>query len=270
MKPARILVLAVALVAGLAAALLASNSKPPEVVVQAPPPPAPTDAVLVAKKDLHPDDHLDETSMEWKPMDNIPEGLIRKSAEPNAIDEKKGWTVIESMDKDDYLRPRRISKDPRSGLLASLHAGMRAVSINIDAQGSSTAGGFILPNHYVDVIHIFRDDHFIRMFQSEQYSERVDGNPWVSQIILENVRVLAIGQKEQALDSDHHVITGPNATLEVTPEQAETLLITQRTGSLALILRKLNDENAGSEDKKRLAGDLKIGWGRGAAQDKMN
>jgi len=155
MKPARILVLAIAVVAGLAAAMIASNSKPPEAPPP-PPPPAPTDAVLVAAKELHRDDILDENSMRWEPKDNIPEGFIRKSAEPNAIDARKGWTVIENIYKDDYLRPERISKDPRSGLLASLHSGMRAVSINIDAQGSSTAGGFILPNHYVDVIHISR------------------------------------------------------------------------------------------------------------------
>jgi pilus assembly protein CpaB len=268
MKPARILVLAVALVAGLAAALLASASKPPEVVVQAPPP-APTDAVLVAKKELHRDDVLDETSIEWKPMDNIPEGFIRKSAQPNAIDDKKGWTVIENIYNGDYLRPERISKDPRSGLLASLHAGMRAVSINIDPQGSSTAGGFILPNHYVDVIHIFKEEHFIRMVPNEQYAERVEGNSFVSQTVLRNVRVLAIGQKDQLINGER-VITGSNATLEVTPEQGETLLAAQRTGALTLTLRSMSDANMAGEKNNHLAGDLKIGQGRGAVQDRVN
>jgi pilus assembly protein CpaB len=269
MKPARILVLAVALVAGLAAALIASNSKPPEVVVQAPPPPAPTDAVLVAAKDLHRDEILDQNSMRWEPKDNISEGSIRKSAEPNAIDHMKGWTVTENIYNGDYLRPERVSKDPRSGLLGLLHSGMRAVSINIDAQGSSTAGGFILPNHYVDVIHLFKDEHFIRVFQNEKYSERVESSPMVSQIVARNVRVLAIGQKEQ-LNPTERAVTGVNATLEVTPEQAETLLIAQRTGTLTLTLRSMSDANTAGEEKKHLAGDLKIGRGGGAAQDKMN
>ena len=253
MKPARILVLAVALVAGLAAAMLASTSKPPEA--PPPPPPAPTDAVLVAKKELHKDDILDENSLEWKPMDNIPQGLICKSSEPNGIDARKGWTVIENIYNGDYLRPERISKDPRSGLLGSLHSGMRAVSINIDTQGSSTAGAFILPNHYVDVIHIFKDEHFIRMFQNEQYSERADANPLVSQTVLRNVRVLAIGQKDQLINGER-VITGSNATLEVTPEQAETILIAQRTGTLTLTLRSMSDANTADEKNKHLAGDL--------------
>jgi pilus assembly protein CpaB len=268
MKPARILVLAIALVAGLAAALLASNSKPPEVVVQAPPPPAPTDAVLVAKKELHRDDVLDETSLEWKPMDNIPEGLIRQKDHPNAIDEKKGWTVTENIYNGDYLRPERISKDPRSGLLASLHSGMRAVSINIDTQGSSTAGGFILPNHYVDVIHIFKDEHFIRMFQNEQYSQKVEGNPLVSQIILRNVRVLAIGQNNQVKNGET-VVTGTNATLEVTPGQAESILVAQRTGTLSLILRSMSDVNTASEQNDRLAEDFVAVHSGAARQSKV-
>ncbi len=248
--------------------MLASTSKPPEAPPPPPPPPpAPTDAVLVAAKELHRDDILDENSMRWEPKDHSPEGFIWKSAEPNAIDARKGWTVIENIYKDDYLRPERISKDPRSGLLASLHSGMRAVSINIDPQGSSTAGGFILPNHYVDVIHIFKDEHFIRMLQNEKYSQRIEGNP-ISEIIARNVRVLAIGQREQ-LNPNERAVTGGNATLEVTPEQAETLLIAQRTGSLTLTLRSMSDANTAGERNEHLAGDWKMVPGGGAKQDKL-
>jgi pilus assembly protein CpaB len=264
MKPARILVLAIALVAGLAAALLASNSKPPEVVVQAPPPPAPTDAVLVAARELHRDDILDENSMRWEPKDNIPEGFIRKSTEPNAIDARKGWTVIENIYNGDYVRPERISKDPRSGLLASLHSGMRAVSINIDTQGSSTAGGFILPNHYVDVIHIFQDEHFGHNFAGNNFT----GNALVSQMILRHVRVLAIGQNNQVKNGET-VVTATNATLEVTPEQAETILLAQRTGTLTLILRSMSDANTASEQNDRLADDFVAVHSGAARQSKV-
>ncbi len=269
MTRARIVVLAVALACGVGAIWLVNKLQPPEVVVQAPPPSVPTDAVLVAAKELHRDDILDADSMRWEPKDKIPGGFIWKSAEPDAIDARKGWTVIENIYKDDFLRPERISKDPRSGLLSSLHAGMRAMSINIDAQGSSTAGGFILPNHYVDVIHIFKDEHFIRMFPNEKYSERVEGNPFGSQVIARNVRVLAIGQKEQ-LNPTERAITGVNATLEVTPDQAETILIAQRTGSLILTLRSMSDANTAGAEKEHPAGDLKIGRGGGAPQDKVN
>jgi pilus assembly protein CpaB len=193
-------------------------------MVAQPPPPAPTDAVLVAARELRRDDILDENSMRWEPKDNIPEGFIRKSAQPNAIDDKKGWTVIENIYKDDYLRPERISKDPRSGLLASLHSGMRAVSINIEAQGSSTAGGFILPNHYVDVIHIvpFKEEHFIQISQNEPLPQKIAGDALVRRTILRNVRVLAIGQKDQLINGER-VITGSNAKAARSPPLSSAL-----------------------------------------------
>jgi Flp pilus assembly protein CpaB len=83
MKPARILVLAISLVAGLAAALLASTSKPPEAVVQQPappPPPIPTDSVLVVK-----------------------------SASPGAIEELKGAKIRANLAASEPLR-RRIAE----------------------------------------------------------------------------------------------------------------------------------------------------------------
>ena len=83
------------------------------------------------------------------------------------------------------LRRDRLVKGPHSGFLAAiLSKGSRAVAINIDTQGSSEAGGFILPNDRVDVIHIFQDEGAVR-------------NSFVSQTILTNIRVLAIGQNFQ-------------------------------------------------------------------------
>ncbi|MDR3423844.1 MAG: RcpC/CpaB family pilus assembly protein, partial [Alphaproteobacteria bacterium] len=49
----------------------------------------------------------------------------------------------------------RLVMGPHSGFLAAvLPSGSCAVAISIDAQGSSAAGGFILPNDRVDVVHL--------------------------------------------------------------------------------------------------------------------
>ena len=111
------------------------------------------------------------------------------------------------------------------------------MAINIDAQGSSTAGGFILPNNRVDVIHIFQDEGAARNGVA---------NSFVSQTILTNIRVLAIGRNVQAKNGER-VITGANATLELTPFQAETIVLAQRAGQLSLILRSTTDANAAAE-----------------------
>jgi pilus assembly protein CpaB len=238
MKLARLAVLGTALVAGSGAAFLSIRSNPPQIV--AAPPPLSTDGVLVAAKELNRGDVVDASGLRWKdwPKDNILEGFVRKSDLPGGIEELKDSFVCSNFQMGEPLRRECLVKGPRSGFLAKmLPAGSRAVAINIDAQGSSTAGGFILPNDRVDVIRIFQDEGAVRNGVA---------NSFVSQTILTNIRVLAIGQNFQEKNGER-VITGANATLELTPFQAETIVLAQRTGQLSLILRSMTDANAAAE-----------------------
>jgi len=234
MKPARIAVLGIAIVAGLGAAMLAGGSKPA-------PPPAPppllTDDVLIAAKDLNAGSVLKAGDMHWdpRPKDHIAEDLIRKSAEPNAIADWTGSVICQQIAEGDLLRAKRMfkEKNPQARCLPfDLYPGMRAVAIEINTQGSSTAGGFILPGNRVDVVHTFHDE------------DAHNSATQVSRIILTNVRVLAIGQTYREKEGDP-IITGANvATLELTPAQAETIVLAQRTGQLSLILRSVQDADS--------------------------
>ena len=109
---------------------------------------------------------------------------------------------------------------------AVLPSGMRAVAIDLADQGKTAAGGFILPNDRVDVIRTFHPDDAPISFASET--------------ILANIRVLAIGQNVQEKSSERTVIGG-TATLEMTSEQAEKVVLAQRTGQLTLSLRSMSD-----------------------------
>ena len=110
---------------------------------------------------------------------------------------------------------------------------MRAVAISIDSRGASSAGGFILPNDRVDIIRTFRDDE----------SSRAGGvDVHMSETILTNIRVLAIGQNIQERNGEK-VVTGETATLELTPAQAEMITLAQKIGHLSLALRSLADAN---------------------------
>jgi pilus assembly protein CpaB len=239
MKTARLAVLGTALAAGIAAAVLAGRSKPPEIAAQ-PPPPMSTDGVLVAANELSFGALVDASDLRWEdwPKDHIPEGLVRKSTSPGGVEELQGSIVRSNFAAGEPLRRDRLVKGPHSGFLAAvLSKGTRAVAINIDTQGSSEAGGFILPNDRVDVIHIFQDEGAARNGIT---------NSFVSQTILTNIRVLAIGQNFQERNGER-VITGANATLELTPFQAETIILAQRSGQLSLILRSMTDANAAAE-----------------------
>jgi pilus assembly protein CpaB len=143
-----------------------------------------------------------------------------------------------------------LIKGPNSGFLSAiLPSGMRAVAINIDPGGGATAGGFILPNDRVDVIRVFRDEE-----QTKARGIEVNG----AQTILTNVRILAIGQSIQEKGGEKGTIVGANATLELTPEQAELIVLAQRmggAGNLHLTLRSMLD----AKGKTDSVGDLGTG-----------
>jgi pilus assembly protein CpaB len=236
MKVARLAVLGVALVAGLAAAYLASGSKPPEAPQPAPAPVVATDDVLVASHELTFGSVLTPADMRWQnwPKANVPDGVIRKSASPNAIADIAGSVLRSNFSGGEPFRQERLVKGANTNFMAAiLTPGMRAVSINIEASGANTAGGFVLPNDHVDVLHTIHDDT----------TAKAGGDGYVTEPLLTNIRVLAIGQTVQEKNNER-VISGTSATLEVTPRQAAVLILAQRVGQLSLILRSMADTNA--------------------------
>ena len=66
-----------------------------------------------------------------------------------------------------------------------------------------------------------------------------EGASVVSEIILSNIRVLAIGQNVQERNGEK-VVTGETATLELHP-QSEMVVLAQKVGQLSLALRSLAD-----------------------------
>ena len=117
-------------------------------------------------------------------------------------------------------------------MAAILPSGMRAISVEISPE--TGAGGFILPNDHVDVILTRRD----------RLAEKSAGvEIHTSEIILPNVRVLAIDQTVEEKNGQR-VVIGKTATLELSPRQAETLALSRQLGTLSLALRSLVDFNS--------------------------
>ncbi len=65
----------------------------------------------------------------------------------------------------------------------------------------------------------------------------------VSEVILSNVRVLAIDQAPREKDGQNAVV-GRTATLELKPGQAEILAKARQSGTLSLALRSMVDAHA--------------------------
>ena len=225
MSPARIIILAAALVAGLGAAVLVQSPKAPAPVAKIEQ--APTVPVLVAATDIPVGNTVTATDLRWLdwPLASVPAGIIRKDETPEAETEIIGQVArYATLGAEPIRREKLIKTDGTGFLSAVLPAGMRAVAISTDSRGANTAGGFILPNDRVDVISTSRGES--------------DGH--VSEVILRNIRVLAIGQNVQERNGEK-VVVGETATLEIEPGQVEGLVQAQKSGSLSLALRSLKD-----------------------------
>ena len=243
MKAARLVVLGVAVAAGGIAAYLASGSKEP------PPPPAPvvqlqTVEVLVAKADLDRGQVIESKDIGWQtwPAEAANPGFVKKSDRPNAVDEFTGAIVRVSMPAGDPIRDPFVVMAKGSGFMAAiLPKGMRAVAVDISPENS--AGGFILPDDHVDVVLTRRDKAAERAAGVEKYT---------SDTILQNVRVLAVDQNIDE-KAGTKVAIGKTATLALTEQQAETLVLSHQLGTISLTLRSILDSQGstegGDEDK---------------------
>ncbi|HLW91408.1 MAG TPA: Flp pilus assembly protein CpaB [Roseiarcus sp.] len=237
MNRVQIAVLGVTVLAFAGAYVLFSNATAPTPqVIRTAAPKIPTDEVLVAAHDIPMGIKFAEADVRWQewPTAALSPTMLKKSDGPNVVDEVKDAVSRQGFLQGEPIRRDKIVKGPNAGFLSAiLPSGMRAVAINIDAQGGTTAGGFILPNDRVDVILIARDEDATKARGVEVLMPRT---------ILSNVRVLAIGQNIQEKNGEK-VIVGANATLELTPEQAELIVLAEKTGSgnLHLTLRSMLD-----------------------------
>jgi pilus assembly protein CpaB len=233
MKPARLIVLFVAIAAGGIAALLAGRSD------QAPPPPpAPvvqleTADVLVANAEIGMGSAVSPTDLRWQtwPAAAAGSSFIKKSDRPDAINQLVGSIARTPFSDGEPIRESKLIRANGSGYMAAiLPTGMRAVSTDISPE--TGAGGFILPNDHVDVILTRRDR------DAEQANGGIEAH--VSETILTNVRVLAIDQTVEE-KGGQRVVVGKTATLELTQRLAEKLTLAHQLGTLSLALRSLVD-----------------------------
>ena len=231
---ARIVVLTIALSAGGVAAYLVSSTDKQQQVPVAPVVQLPTVEVLVAKADIGLGQAIKPGDLLWQAWPEAASSIfIRRGDRPDAANQLVGSIARAPFITGEPIREQKLVKADGSGFMAAiLPAGMRAISTEISPE--TGAGGFILPNDRVDVILSKRDKNPDRAGAPDSVS---------SEIILSNIRVLAIDQAPKEKDGQNTVV-GRTATLELKPEQAETLTRARQSGSLALALRSIADANA--------------------------
>jgi pilus assembly protein CpaB len=241
-RKARVVVLAIAFTAAVGAAWLAKKivSGPREVEMVEKTVGA-TD-VLVAATGINLGDSVRGADLKWQqwPVEGVTPGLITRDARPNAPTELSGAVARAPFITGEPIKEQKLIKISEGGVMAAiLPSGMRAISTPIREE--TAAGGFILPNDRVDVIL----SHKMRLGSKEEP---------VSEAVLRNVRILAIGQEIENKDGEK-VATGKTATLELAPRQAEVLALAQSMGEISLSLRSLADAAPGQSEATAKIGD---------------
>jgi pilus assembly protein CpaB len=247
MNTARIAVLTIALGAGGVAAYLARGTEdkaqtPAQAVAQ-----LPTVEVLVAKNEISLGQSVKPDDLQWQtwPAASASGSFIKRAERPDANTQIAGMIARAPFIAGEPIREPKLVKADGSGFMAAiLPSGMRAISTEISAE--TGAGGFILPNDRVDVILTRRD----------KGGEKSGPDIIHSEIILPNVRVLAIDQAPKEKEGQNALV-GRTVTLELKPEQAETLARARQTGTLSLALRSIADVNMAENATEENAGPRK-------------
>lgn len=105
-------------------------------------------------------------------------------------------------------------------IVQSLGENARAMAIKVEAE--TAVGGFVTPGDSVDIVLTQGRDQTLRAVT-----------------ILQNIRVLGVDQQaDQQTDQPQVART---VTVEVTPEQSQTLALAQKAGTLSLSLRSLDN-----------------------------
>jgi pilus assembly protein CpaB len=244
MRPIVIVLIVLALgTAGIAAFLVSQflasqTSAPTTTAAQA----TGTQNVLVAARDIVPGTILTPDDVRWEPW---PESLIDKrfvvqaaQVENQAPGTDPQQEFLDRIARRSIMAGEPMSRDmvikqgDSSVTAANIAKGMRAITMNVSPpQG---VAGLVLPNDRVDVLMSVSVRDIVGIVGWKDVVLRVS-----AETVMKDLRVVAINQKLSHDPKEGVAEPGNLVTLEVTPDQAERLLVLQQTGTLSLTLRSL-------------------------------
>jgi len=158
------------------------------------------------------------------PNTSIPAGSFLTMSQ--LLPQGRKRVALMRIEPNEPILPNKISAAGEGASIAALlPEGMRATSVRIN--DVSGVAGFIQPNDSVDVL-ITRS--------AEGRDSRL------TDVLLQNVRVLAIGQQQQQ-GAEGKPISANTATLLVDQVGAQKLALAQQVGTLSLVLRKPGEQD---------------------------
>ncbi|WP_040619503.1 Flp pilus assembly protein CpaB [Rhodovulum sp. PH10] len=241
MRSSTLIMIAVAAVFGLAAVFatrtwLASQQQaraPSVVTTEAKP--VSTRSVVVATRPLRFGNELTPQVLREVPWPDgaVPPGAFMRIGDLLGSGKRVVLTAIET--NEPVLAMKITGPGQRATLSALVEPGMKAVTIRVnDVDG---VGGFVLPGDHVDVV----------------LTRQVEGEGATTQVLLQDVRVLAVDQ--MADERAANPVVPKAVTLEVDTQAGQKLSLAGSIGTLSLLLRKAG-ETTGTKATRVTVKDL--------------
>lgn len=183
--------------------------------------------VVVAKTDIPLGEKITAEHLTLLPMPNgsVPEGAFKKT------DLVVGRVAIIPIGVREPITNTKLAPEGTgAGLSAVIPAGYRAMTVKVDdVVGVS---GFIMPGSFVDVVAIIVPP-----------GSGAEQRGPISKIVLQSIKVLASGPKIDTPENQRTPAEVRAVTLQVTPEQAEKLVLAANEGKLQLVMRNYSDQD---------------------------
>lgn len=188
----------------------------------------PAKAVLVAAAALPVGSFVQADGLRWQEWPDValPDGYLLRGRDDEAA--LVGAVVRRPLAAGQPIAAESLVKPGDRGFLAAvLEPGMRAISVPIDEAAGNA--GLVLPGDRVDLI----------LTQSVDAGGEPAGTRRVSETVLEDLRVIAIGRRLNGEGGEEGGQQARTATLEATPAAVEKIALVNELGKLALSLRSL-------------------------------
>jgi len=202
--------------------------------------------IVVAAEPIPLGTRLDSTNMKtisW-PVDAAISGMLTRPEQ--GIDRA---VIAEVALNEPILESKLAPRSGGAGLSVAIPEGMRAVSVAVnDVVG---VAGFVMPGTFVDVL-----------VTAPIPGMQNGSQNFITRAILENVRVLAAGQRIEQ-DRDGKPLTVSVVTVLVNPEDASKLTMASTEGKIQLALRNTIDRKTPAPDP--ILESALFGWGAPAS-----
>jgi pilus assembly protein CpaB len=157
------------------------------------------------------------------PADSVPAGTFQNVSQLSGAGPTARLALRAQAANEPILADQVSAPGGKLTLSVALMPGMRAVSLRSGEVAG--VGGFVLPGDRVDIL-------LTRTASGE--------NSAVTQVLAENVLVMGVDQS--ADDTTDKPVVSRTVTIQVTPDQAQTISLGQAVGTVSLSLRHVTDD----------------------------